>query len=68
MQAGKAGEVWGREEVKRVWCFHQLASSVDMLLTLEGLYLELRNLLKNGSEFGKNDSLMKVKCNVIQGI
>ncbi len=68
MQAGKAGEVWGRVGVKRVWCFHQLASSVDTLLTLEGLYLELKNLLKDGSEFGNNYSLMKEKCNVIPGM
>ena len=40
----------------------------DAFLTLEKLYLELINLLKELSEFGKNDILMKVKCNVIQRI
>ena len=35
---------------------------------LEKLYLELMYLSKELSEFGKNDFLMKVKCNVIQGI
>ena len=39
-----------------------------MFLTLEKLYLELKNLSKELSEFGKNDILIKVKCNVIQGI
>jgi len=39
-----------------------------MFLTLERLYLELIYLLKEKSEFGKNDILMKVKCKVIQGI
>ena len=42
--------------------------SADMFLTLEKLYLELIYLLKELSEFGINDILMKVKCNVIQGI
>ena len=42
--------------------------SADMFLTLEKLYLELIYLLKELSEFGKNDILMKVKCNVIQRI
>ena len=37
-----------------------------MFLTLKKLYLELIYLLKELSEFGKNDILMKVKCNVIQ--
>ena len=39
-----------------------------MFLILEKLYLELKYLLKELSEFGVNDILMKVKCNVIQGI
>ena len=42
--------------------------TADMFLTLEKLYLELIYLLKELSEFGKNDILMKVKCNVIQRI
>ena len=39
-----------------------------MFLPLERLYLELRYLSKGRSEFGKNDILRRVKCNVIQGI
>ena len=39
-----------------------------MFLTLEKLYLELIYLLKESSEFGINDILMKEKCNVVQGI
>ena len=39
-----------------------------IFLTLEKLCLELIYLLKELSEFGKNDILVKVKCNVIQGI
>jgi len=39
-----------------------------MFLTLEEQNLELIYLLKELSEFGINDILMKVKCNVIQGI
>ena len=39
-----------------------------MFLTLEKLYLELIYLLKELPEFGINDILMKVKCNMIKGI
>jgi hypothetical protein len=39
-----------------------------MFLTLEKQYLELIYLLKELSEFGINDIVMKVKCNVIQGM
>ena len=54
---------------KRIWMgssFRHLRSA-DMFLTLEKLNLELIYLLKELSEFGINDILMKVKCNVIQG-
>ena len=37
-----------------------------MFLTLEKLNLELKKLWKELSEFGINDILMKVKCNVLQ--
>ena len=50
-----------------VSAFRRLRSA-DMFLTLEKQYLELIYLLKELSEFGINDILMKVKCNVIQGI
>jgi hypothetical protein len=39
-----------------------------MFLALEKLYLELIYLLKESSKFGINDIIIKVKCNVIQGI
>jgi hypothetical protein len=39
-----------------------------MFLTLEKLNLELMYLLKELSEFGINDILMKVKCNMVQGM
>jgi hypothetical protein len=50
-----------------VSAFRRLRSA-DMFLTLEKQYLELIYLLKELSEFGINDILMKAKCNVIQGI
>jgi hypothetical protein len=68
VQAGRSNEVWGREGVKRVWCVHQLASSADRFLVLGWLYLELRYLSKGRSEFGKNNILIKVYCNVFQWI
>ena len=39
-----------------------------MFLNLERQYLELIYILKEGSEFGKNDIFERAKFNVIQGI